>query len=232
MSIQSMIFNSQPWYNEPGREMYVDQNQSDIYNKSTWQHTVRHAILYWLNERLAPPDTSKGKAVSRRAPTTTATTKQANPPVVATPLFGFLPGQAKTKPTPSADGATKSTNTTPNHFGDFFPPAPPPAELLQQMQMMVADLDNQGINLIHMPMPPLPPGGLNPAAWSVPVPDVGPIGNTVVDSKDDYVWGTIVRKHFALKAGMVVAVASKKGSLGVKSAKELEEAFKQHGFLR
>lgn len=52
VSIQAMIFCENPWLNEPGRESMPDQErQSQRYNQSLHQHTVRTAMLDWLERR-------------------------------------------------------------------------------------------------------------------------------------------------------------------------------------
>ncbi|KAH6626652.1 hypothetical protein B0J18DRAFT_365741 [Chaetomium sp. MPI-SDFR-AT-0129] len=55
VSIQAMIFTDAPYYNEPGYELKQDIHRSESYNRCIEDLTVRHAILYWLVSRLAPP---------------------------------------------------------------------------------------------------------------------------------------------------------------------------------
>jgi ubiquitin-protein ligase len=53
ISIQAMILCEEPWYNEPGREAgYSDSENgpSARYNKTIREHTVRYAILNWLDK--------------------------------------------------------------------------------------------------------------------------------------------------------------------------------------
>jgi ubiquitin-protein ligase len=54
ISIQAMILCEEPWYNEPGRESSYTRlasgGPSDRYNRKTREHTVRYAILGWLNK--------------------------------------------------------------------------------------------------------------------------------------------------------------------------------------
>ncbi|KAK1757064.1 hypothetical protein QBC47DRAFT_297036, partial [Echria macrotheca] len=52
VSIQAMILTNEPWYNEPGRETRTDTVRSEAYNCEIYQYTIRHAMIYWLNERL------------------------------------------------------------------------------------------------------------------------------------------------------------------------------------
>lgn len=52
VSIQAMIFCENPWLNEPGRESMPGQEwRSQRYNQSLHHHTVRTAMLDWLERR-------------------------------------------------------------------------------------------------------------------------------------------------------------------------------------
>ncbi|KAK4035221.1 hypothetical protein C8A01DRAFT_18093 [Parachaetomium inaequale] len=53
VSIQAMIFNDQPYYNEPGYELRDNPTSSQHYNRIIEQLTIRYAMLPWLTERLA-----------------------------------------------------------------------------------------------------------------------------------------------------------------------------------
>ncbi|KAH8890245.1 UBC-like protein, partial [Thozetella sp. PMI_491] len=44
VSIQAMIFNDKPWYNEPGRERTPDEAASQRYNSQVQGWTLQHAI--------------------------------------------------------------------------------------------------------------------------------------------------------------------------------------------
>ncbi|KAI4950987.1 hypothetical protein J4E86_007496 [Alternaria arbusti] len=53
ISIQAMILCEEPWYNEPGREAGYTRSPngpSSMYNRKIRDHTVRTAILAWLDE--------------------------------------------------------------------------------------------------------------------------------------------------------------------------------------
>ncbi|CAO2657333.1 Nn.00g034590.m01.CDS01 [Neocucurbitaria sp. VM-36] len=54
ISLQAMIFCEEPWYNEPGREIaYHRSSEHDPatrYNQKIREHTVRHAMLTWLDD--------------------------------------------------------------------------------------------------------------------------------------------------------------------------------------
>ncbi|KAF1841701.1 uncharacterized protein K460DRAFT_369710 [Cucurbitaria berberidis CBS 394.84] len=53
ISLQAMIFCDEPWYNEPGREAAYHrgsgQDPAAAYNQTIREHTVRHAMLTWLD---------------------------------------------------------------------------------------------------------------------------------------------------------------------------------------
>ncbi|KAH7402570.1 hypothetical protein BKA66DRAFT_449066 [Pyrenochaeta sp. MPI-SDFR-AT-0127] len=52
ISLQAMIFCEEPWYNEPGREASYQKgfghNAAVAYNQKIREHTVRYAMLQWL----------------------------------------------------------------------------------------------------------------------------------------------------------------------------------------
>lgn len=51
-----MILVEEPWYNEPGREHMPNKAVSRKYNAQIQGCTIEHAMLEWLNTRLAPPE--------------------------------------------------------------------------------------------------------------------------------------------------------------------------------
>ncbi|KAK4244547.1 hypothetical protein C7999DRAFT_43818 [Corynascus novoguineensis] len=55
VSIQAMIFNDQPYYNEPGYEYRRNFARAQAYNRNIEHLTVRYALVSWLAERLAGP---------------------------------------------------------------------------------------------------------------------------------------------------------------------------------
>lgn len=50
-----MIFNSQPYYNEPGYEKNTNKTGAETYNKRIEQLTVQYAMTDWLTHRLKTP---------------------------------------------------------------------------------------------------------------------------------------------------------------------------------
>ncbi|KAK3326103.1 hypothetical protein B0H66DRAFT_600240 [Apodospora peruviana] len=363
-----MIFNDQPWYNEPGRETHLDKNQCKLYNQQIQQHTVQHAILYWLNNRLSQPGKGKAPAIAakplpaRPGPKTSGAPSQYPISLLAkqysqkpsqsgsltdTPPPGWYewyeyehhhgPHPLLPKPLPTdtqfhqSHGGLSQQATGPDSgtfgIGGFglgapskFPPAPqppppgttkygnaingslnneagnwdewhnfkpssgslhppsmkgaggsagihPPSNPVQndaQMKLKLQQLKLQQQEMLHLQMmysqqkeielalgkdimsttdaqkmahdlaglggsyyTPLQPP---PAPISL---DRAPIGNTTVDSNDDYVWGDVVRKHFELRASSIVATAKRWQKEWPKDSKlvsELEETLTKHGF--
>jgi baculoviral IAP repeat-containing protein 6 len=68
-----MILVDEPYYNEPGHELYSNRKQSTAYNKDIQQHTMRYALLGWLNERLAQPSGAAVPGTVSEAPTSAIT---------------------------------------------------------------------------------------------------------------------------------------------------------------
>lgn len=74
-----MIFNETPYYNEPGFEFRGDPARSTSYNRVVRQLTVQHAMLDWLDDRLASPLSAhptahEGGSTSSSSSTTATTT--------------------------------------------------------------------------------------------------------------------------------------------------------------
>ncbi|KAJ9133803.1 Ubiquitin-conjugating enzyme [Pleurostoma richardsiae] len=70
VSIQSMIFCDEPWYNEPGREFSPNKSASESYNRSVQDWTMQHAMLPWLRQLDgAGAGTKSGGAVASTAAT-------------------------------------------------------------------------------------------------------------------------------------------------------------------
>ncbi|AEO56624.1 hypothetical protein MYCTH_2301747 [Thermothelomyces thermophilus ATCC 42464] len=75
VSIQAMIFNDQPYYNEPGFEYHNDPARVQAYNRNIEHLTVRYALNSWLAERLAGP-TQPSVATHPSTPKETAPLQQ------------------------------------------------------------------------------------------------------------------------------------------------------------
>ncbi|KAK0636032.1 hypothetical protein B0T17DRAFT_66426 [Bombardia bombarda] len=272
VSIQAMIFSSQPWYNEPGRELHLDKVQSANYNRQIQQHTVRTAMLYWLNDRLGQPDKGKApetKVLATREPVGSSATAAPFGPKshqhpkhkpgknsispeasVSGPLTtansevsaiakegpkGGISGKAKVNGAPTIQTGLASSGNAPS-----VPIHPAAAAHLSNLQQHW-DGFNTGLDNLWKPnWPPLPSAHTLPI-WgspnSVPPPhladpeefaeymasfpgdvssiqqgirrrDDKPIGNTSIDRNDDNIWGPVIRKHFELKAGVILTKAN------------------------
>jgi hypothetical protein len=62
-----MILVDEPWYNEPGRERTPNKRLSREYNVQIQQYTMQHAMIGWLNDRLAPPATQATPAMANES---------------------------------------------------------------------------------------------------------------------------------------------------------------------
>ncbi|KXX76244.1 putative ubiquitin-conjugating enzyme protein 17 [Madurella mycetomatis] len=58
VSIQAMVFNSEPYYNEPGYEKNPNKTGAEAYNKRIEQLTIQYAVVDWLTHRLKTPGVS------------------------------------------------------------------------------------------------------------------------------------------------------------------------------
>jgi baculoviral IAP repeat-containing protein 6 len=61
VSIQAMIFNDEPWCNEPGRESHRGSEQSKSHNRYLYDKVVKFGMIEWLeNKRSRAPASKKG----------------------------------------------------------------------------------------------------------------------------------------------------------------------------
>ncbi|KAL2162953.1 hypothetical protein VTH06DRAFT_6789 [Thermothelomyces fergusii] len=72
---KTMIFNDQPYYNEPGYEYHGEPARAEAYNRNIEYLTVRYALNAWLAERLAGP-TQRSEATRTSAPKERASLQQ------------------------------------------------------------------------------------------------------------------------------------------------------------
>lgn len=66
-----MILVDEPWYNEPGRERTPNKPESEKYNSKIQQFTMEHALLGWLNHRLAQPSDASTSGLPAKPTTPT-----------------------------------------------------------------------------------------------------------------------------------------------------------------
>ncbi len=59
-----MVFNDQPFYNEPGFELRSNPAQSERYNRNVEYMTVKYAMLPWLTDGLIGPEEPEPMAAS------------------------------------------------------------------------------------------------------------------------------------------------------------------------
>lgn len=159
-----MIFNDQPWYNEPDYERKSSPAQAERYNRQIASATIQHAMFPWLEQRLATPDGPEAAPRPR-------TVRTLSPPTLFSTSIPFLPAG----------------------FGPFSSPA----------------------TTVH----------------------------PRIVAADDPIWGDVIRKHFELRADMImstvrdweektVAAAKPQVSPMAGVSEDLEHALRQHGFLK
>ena len=59
VSIQAMIFNDEPWCNEPGRESDRGTEQSKSYNRHIYDKVVKFGMIEWLEHKRSKKGTDK-----------------------------------------------------------------------------------------------------------------------------------------------------------------------------
>lgn len=231
-----MILNSQPWYNEPGREYHLDDSASRSYNKTIWQFTVRHAMIYWLNERLHQPD-AKGKApetisISAR-PATPASPASVTPFVDVEKQKGLQP---KVNPWPKGSPLQKLSFAVKEQMlsKTAAKSTGPDMELLQHPLMPPAG-----------PLPGFKPSKTYPYGQHISDETAEHFfntmqkamqmqrthGNTAVDNNDDYTWGLVVRSHFTLRGPLILKHARQSPyATEAKTLRDLQQALEKHGF--
>ncbi|KAL2022375.1 hypothetical protein VTK56DRAFT_5442 [Thermocarpiscus australiensis] len=77
VSIQAMIFNSQPYYNEPGYENRAEPERAETYNRRIEAQTLQYALVDWLETRLAKPLKETGTSATAGLPLLAANGKSA-----------------------------------------------------------------------------------------------------------------------------------------------------------
>ena len=61
VSIQAMIFNDEPWCNEPGRDSDRGSERSNAHNRYLYPHVVKFGMIEWLeNKRSRAPAVNQG----------------------------------------------------------------------------------------------------------------------------------------------------------------------------
>ena len=85
VSIQAMIFNDQPYYNEPGYELRGSPVAAQKYNRNIEALTVRHAMIPWLADRLVVSGKQTGTTHASPAELSNQKTLAPTQPVVAPP---------------------------------------------------------------------------------------------------------------------------------------------------
>lgn len=229
-----MIFNDAPYYNEPGHELQRQDHRSENYNRTIEDLTLRHAILYWLANRLAPPkqplkrsssETPQGPGMTTRAtgkkvmvPTDTlgASTNldlPALPPPVKTagsqpalpPVIGQTSWSTSTVGSQQYNpGMMAATNTMPAQAG-----LPGPTELSGQFAPVV--LPGQPGSNLNLTMPGQMPHAASQTMNAIPSSIAnfgwGPPPPEPPPGQEDPIFSDVIRYHFQLNAKAILATA-------------------------
>ncbi|EAQ86224.1 hypothetical protein CHGG_07477 [Chaetomium globosum CBS 148.51] len=115
VSIQAMIFNDLPYYNEPGYELRSDHAAAQAYNRTVERLTVQYAIIPWLANRL----------VASIKPAQTTDASPANKQVHGNPT-GATVNQSQTNQPPPLAAVTHSAAGM--NLGEYDVPASGDAE--------------------------------------------------------------------------------------------------------
>ena len=246
VSIQAMIFNDQPYYNEPGYELRKDPVAAQQYNRNIEALTVRHAMIPWLADRLVASDKQTGTTHASPAELSNQKTLASTSPPVDAPLHqpgvhhdpetlghGFIGGpgyyEAYTAPPYGPFMATLGDLTSSGlHHGHSTSiiagqsqPSQPPSHL--SAGTLIHHVPTVGDEVGHNGSIPVVPPATS-GSKQAPKPPL---------AADDPIFGAIVREHFKVKASSIIETVHKwerlSGTLAA-TAKNLEKLLDQHGF--
>ncbi|KAK4236182.1 hypothetical protein C8A03DRAFT_17147 [Achaetomium macrosporum] len=187
VSIQSMIFNAQPYYNEPGREHHRNDSSSEKYNRTVERQTVQYALLPWLTQRLA------NRHKSSESDTSAPSIPRGTPPVQV-PVEASL-NLANMAPSPAHDTVYHDPHlglipTAPSSIVPVW--HPPPLTTAHQIQEAVQAPMHASIFGWANVTAVLPGCGKSNQASLAPL------------KEDDPIWGDVIRKHFEIKSIYIV----------------------------
>ncbi|KAL2268956.1 hypothetical protein VTJ83DRAFT_3802 [Remersonia thermophila] len=182
VSIQGMIFTSEPYYNEPGHELSPQPDVSAKYNREIDLMTVRDAILPWLVARLGPPP----QPASKESGPSTSENATPFPPTQPTP--SLEKGPMSSPPGEPMEGVIVTTS------GAISISAPP--VLPSGIAPATTGLGPQLI---------LPPA----LAYQLPegIPRPPPLPNSEPEKIEDPIFGDVIRRHFEFNAKEILETA-------------------------
>jgi len=231
-----MIFTMEPWYNEPGREKHTNKRDSEKYNAQIQTFTIQHAILHWLEGRLARPAGSSTQTQASHQPQATNTALPSDHMLNLNSIGAGNPYNAW------ASSGTPQMTQMSWQFPQFpqmpeVPPMPPTPQMAQMPHQSQPSqvLQTQGMSqmstMSHMPpipqMPYIqgvpPPVHFAQAEWLQPglgkdpqlpgyvqytpyQPKSEPLA-VPAPTVDDPVWGEVIRKHFSANAKDILGTA-------------------------
>ncbi|KAH6641146.1 hypothetical protein F5144DRAFT_545233 [Chaetomium tenue] len=243
VSIQAMIFNDLPYYNEPGYELRSDHAAAQAYNRTVERLTVQYAMIPWLADRLVVSNkqtrTTDASPANKQVQPGQQIPKQTTlgpPPAgvtVASPppwadiddvLIGIESDEFMVKPPKSATYG----NPTGATVNQSQPNQPPPLAAVTHSAA--------GTNIEEYDVP-----ASGDAEYDVPAPVVHPAtpGSQPPPGGDDPIFGAVAREHFRAKASSIVTTVQKWEKLSTTGAgmlvpmtQGLENLLHRHGLAR
>ncbi|KAK3297238.1 uncharacterized protein B0H64DRAFT_319468 [Chaetomium fimeti] len=242
VSIQAMVFNDQPYYNEPGYELRNTPAQAENYNRGIEALTVRYAMIPWLAERLVVPTLPANTQVK---PDQQLSDQKTLVPPHSTTMTPFLPSflpPSLILVDPNAQGYHGYMGA-PGYYGAFNPSYsyPTPLGTIQgQSAIPMKKEEHHGAEVQHVEDELAEAKDAQHLAHSENDPCQGATSSQqtlgVPSKADDPIFGTVIREHFKLKASVIVTTVHKwekvspKGGGLSKVTHNLEKLLNQHGF--
>jgi len=242
-----MIFNAQPYYNEPGHEYYTDTTQVEMYNRAVEVNTAHYAMFEWLAHRLAvsnqPAASTSHSSRSTTDGSNAHTTGESSKPVALITSTPNPPSIASSTASAVQSFAAMlhpgNWNTLPDllHFEPTTHPDQHTTEFEQNIPVTTTNPSDQPTQFTF----PFPEFGL-PLALSETHAAQRHKSHTKQPphgKADDGIWGEVIRKHCELHAKSVLATVRKwkdqsyGGKTYEKMAKavaQLEDILDKHGF--
>ncbi|KAL1838581.1 hypothetical protein VTJ49DRAFT_2508 [Mycothermus thermophilus] len=189
VSIQGMIFTSEPFYNEPGYELSSQPEVSAKYNREIELLTVRDAVLPWLVARLGPPPQPASTESVPSASECAAPSPPKEPmPSLAAGSMPSVPGE------PMEGVIVTASGTTPVSAPPFLPSSIGPGT--SPIPLKYTGFGPQ------FGFPPAPAYQL-PEGFHTPPP----LPTANLEKKEDPIFGDVVRKHFEFNAKAILETA-------------------------
>ncbi|KAH6850516.1 hypothetical protein B0I37DRAFT_413911 [Chaetomium sp. MPI-CAGE-AT-0009] len=244
VSIQAMIFNDQPYYNEPGYELRSYPTQAQEYNRAIEALTVRYAMIPWLAERLVAPNKHTGathtsqvntqvkpdsQVLTQQTPSLPPSTTTASLlPSSLTPSWTWVQPTAQGyDPYMGADGLYLDLTPSYAHPTSSVSVQGQSETTMKTAEHYVAKLEHtphgfaeakEMLSYVYPPKAVGPPKTDNDKSMSVLRQPATASQQTLRSPReeDDPIFGAIIREHFRLKANVIVTTVQKWEKMAVK----------------